>query len=153
MSDYKKCAELVADRFADREDDFKTAWDFFDEYESASEGEQIALEVVSRNKGDDLAEYDDFFDWVNDYVLSWDYVDPFTFEGQRAGYYRLQLSYGGPSDEFRIYTDGDNAIEEIEYWYLDWYDGASVPVLSTSSSWDVCDWFLDVAPLRAERTA
>ncbi len=56
--------------------------------------------------------------------LGFDYVEPNTFEGQEVGYYRYQMSWGGPSDEFRLH---DNK-SKIEYWYLDWYDGASIEV-------------------------
>jgi len=52
--------------------------------------------------------------------LCFDLVEAGTFEGQRADYYRYQISYGGPSDEFRFYKNGD-----IEYWFLDWFDGAA----------------------------
>ena len=38
------------------------------------------------------------------------------------------MSWGGPSDEFRIYTNDQNEIEYIEYWYMDWFDGASIIV-------------------------
>ena len=57
--------------------------------------------------------------------LSFDYVEPHTFEGQEVGYYRYQMSYGGPSDEFRVY---DNKKDKIEYWFLDWFDGASIEI-------------------------
>ncbi len=58
-----------------------------------------------------------------DYGLSIDFVEAGTFADQRADYMRYQLSYGGPSEEFRIYKNG-----EVEFWYLDWYDGACVQV-------------------------
>tara|TARA_R100000329_G_scaffold29656_1_gene27253 strand:+ start:275 stop:595 length:321 start_codon:yes stop_codon:yes gene_type:complete len=56
--------------------------------------------------------------------LSFDYVEPNTFEGQNIGYYRYQMGWGGPSDEFRKYDNKDF----IEYWFLDWFDGASIVV-------------------------
>ena len=56
--------------------------------------------------------------------LCFDYVEPNTFEGQNIGYYRYQMGYGGPSDEFRKYDNKDF----IEYWFLDWFDGASIVV-------------------------
>ena len=34
------------------------------------------------------------------------------------------MGYGGPSDEFRKYDNKDF----IEYWFLDWFDGASIVV-------------------------
>lgn len=61
----------------------------------------------------------------NEYGLSFDYVAPGTFEGQRKGYFRYQISWGGPSDEFRFFANpGDLSCYRIEYWYMDWYDGA-----------------------------
>ena len=39
----KKCIDLVAERFASREQTYKDAQKFFDDYENATEGEQIAL--------------------------------------------------------------------------------------------------------------
>ena len=58
--------------------------------------------------------------------LCFDYVDPGTFTDQLEGYWRWQLSWGGPGDEFRIYINPDKSVHRIEYWYLDWYDGAKV---------------------------
>jgi hypothetical protein len=107
------CKELVRDKFNQVEQD----------YQEASE---------------------DLFDYANSTALSWDYVEPGTFEDQEEGYYRLQLSWGGPSDEFRIYTIADTLeIDVIEYWYMDWFDGASINVMPDTLSWDVCQMFLD----------
>ena len=58
--------------------------------------------------------------------LGFDYVSANTFEGQKAGYFRYQISYGGPSDEFRFYTDAGFSLHRVEYWFLDWFDGANV---------------------------
>ena len=59
-------------------------------------------------------------------ALGFDFVPAYTFEDQEEHYFRWQLSWGGPSDEFRVYTDNQNNIKTIEYWYMDWFDGASV---------------------------
>ncbi|RAL69810.1 hypothetical protein C1G87_0918 [Dehalococcoides mccartyi] len=48
-----------------------------------------------------------------------------TFQDQKRGYFRWKLSWGGPADEFRFYTDENLDAVDIEYWFLDWYDGAS----------------------------
>ena len=95
--------------------------------------------------GYDYHYQDNFFDYLNDgYFLGWDFVEPFTFgDSQKAGYWRLQSSWGGPSSEFRIYADSDKEIKKIEYWYQDWFDGAFVDVPSNSVSWEVCDMFLE----------
>ncbi len=60
----------------------------------------------------------------NEYGLCFDYVAPGTFNDQRRGYFRYQISYGGPSEEFRFYTDENFKVTRIEFWFLDWYDGA-----------------------------
>ncbi len=67
---------------------------------------------------------------MNEYGLSFDYVAPETFPDQPEGYFRYQISWGGPSDEFRIYAqrlgEYSYSIYRIEYWFLDWFDGANV---------------------------
>lgn len=64
-----------------------------------------------------------------EYGLSFDYVAPGTFNDQKRGYFRYQLSWGGPADEFRFYCDENFQPVEIEYWFLDWNDGASVELI------------------------
>ena len=60
----------------------------------------------------------------NEYGLCFDYVAPRTFNNQKRGYFRYQLSWGGPGDEFRYFTDENFNPVRIEYWFLDWNDGA-----------------------------
>jgi len=135
------CKELVKEKFNQIEQDYQDAREFFDKYDFSTEGEQIALKVIDKHKGDYFHEYEDLFDYVGQTALSWDYVEQ---EGKNAGFYRLQLSWGGPSDEFRIYTTQyADEIDVIEYHYMDWFDGASIPVPCSSTSWDVCQYFLD----------
>ena len=55
---------------------------------------------------------------LGDYGLCIDFVPEGTFDNQREPYARYQISYGGPSEEFRIYGNGD-----VEFWFLDWFDG------------------------------
>ena len=138
-----KCADLVQDKFNQTEQTYQEANNFFNEYDNATEGEQIALKVIDKHKGNCFHEYEDFFDYVNSNVLSWDYVEG---EGKNnPAYYRLQLSWGGPSDEFRIYTIGDTLdIDCIDYHYMDWFDSASIPVFEDSTSFDVCQMILDL---------
>lgn len=61
---------------------------------------------------------------LHEYGLSFDFVALDTFDNQKEGYFRYQLSWGGPSDEFRFYTNPDFSLHRIEYWFLDWFDGA-----------------------------
>jgi len=132
-----KCADLVQEKFNNTEADYKSAREFFEEYQDATEGQRIALEVIDKNRGDYFHEYDDLFDYVNQTALSWDYVEG---EGREAGYYRFQLSWGGPSDEFRIYVDQDKEIDMIEYWYMDWFDGAKESVTDAYIIPDLWDY-------------
>lgn len=80
------------------------------------------------------AYHDDLATRLDDYALSFDYVEPDTFKDQPEGYFRYQLSYGGPADEFRIYANESSgwerwSIYRIEYWFLDWFDGASIEIV------------------------
>ena len=61
----------------------------------------------------------------NEYGLGFDYVSPNTFKDQEQGYFRYQLSWGGPSDEFRFYVNPDLSAYKVEYVFLDWFDGAT----------------------------
>ena len=138
----KKCIDLVADKFAEQEQTYKDAQKYFDELLLIDEDKQEQFKC--KHKYNKFFYCEDLFDYVNQTALSWDYVEPYTFDDQREGYYRLQLSWGGPSDEFRIYTDSSKTIKEIEYWYLDWYDGACINVPKDSVSWDICSWYVDL---------
>jgi|TARA_R110000765_G_scaffold275139_1_gene373499 hypothetical protein len=60
--------------------------------------------------------------------LDFSYVGAHTFNGQERGYFRWQLSWGGPSDEYRIFMEEDGSIEHITYHFMDWYDGAEMEV-------------------------
>jgi hypothetical protein len=55
----------------------------------------------------------------HEYGLDFEYIEPGTFEWQECGYYSYMLSYGGPSDQIRFFPNG-----KIEYWFMDWFDGA-----------------------------
>ena len=76
---------------------------------------------VYENGNDDLSPF-------CEYGLSFDYVEPDTFDDQPQGFYRYQLSYGGPSSEVRFHPDGS-----IEYRFHDWFDGAGREV--TREDW------------------
>ena len=85
---------------------------------------------------------DDEFDAMADtmrerfyeYGLSFDYVAPGTFTDQNQGYFRYQISWGGPSEEFRFFVNPDFSCYRIEFWYLDWHDGASVTLADDDES-------------------
>ena len=137
------CADKVQENFNDREKDFVQAKEFYNKYEDATEGEKIALEVF--NEDAHLDGYEDFYDYINNYGLAFDYVEKGTFTDQERGYFRYQLSWGGPSDEFRIYVDYDKQITHIDYWFLDWGDGASVRIPEDSIAYEVCEQFTELS--------
>lgn len=83
----------------------------------------------------DPERYDDDLGRLEDYALSFDYVAPGTFSDQRAGFWRYQISTGGPGTEIRYYENGD-----IEYWLLDWFDGACVDVTDDEIAQWIWDW-------------
>ncbi len=66
------------------------------------------------------------YEEYNEYALSFDYVAPDTFNDQPQGYFRYQISWGGPSDEIRYYVNPGLSMYRAEYWYLDWFDGAPI---------------------------
>ena len=79
--------------------------------------ERVAEEWKDRQKDLKDPEYD---------ALCIDYVAPHTWENQKEGYWRWQFSWGGPSDELRGYVNEHKELHRLEYWYLDWGDGASI---------------------------
>ena len=139
----RSCADKVQENFNDREKDFVQAKEFYNKYEDATEGEKIALEVF--NEDAHLDGYEDFYDYINNYGLAFDYVEKGTFTDQERGYFRYQLSWGGPSDEFRIYVDYDKQITHIDYWFLDWGDGAAVRIPEDSIAYEVCEQFTELS--------
>ena len=143
----RSCADKAQERFENREKDFIQAKEFYDKYEDAIEGEKIALQEKLENSElyEDVSGYEDFFDYINNYGLCFDYVERGTFTDQERGYFRYQLSWGGPSDEFRIYVDYDKQITQIDYWFLDWGDGASIRVDKDSIAYEVCEQFTELS--------
>lgn len=103
MVEQKKCKEQVGEHLKGRMEDITRLWELY--------------------KNDPEASDPDLGSW-NEYGLSFDYVAPGTFTDQRKGYFRYQLSWGGPSDEFRFYVGPEFKPYRIEYWFMDWFDGA-----------------------------
>ena len=68
-------------------------------------------------------------------ALGFDWVEPNTFTDQREGYWRWQFSWGGPSDELRGYVNEHKELHRLEYWYMDWFDGASIQVNQDDAAW------------------
>ena len=80
---------------------------------------------------------------IFDYGLCFDYVAPGTFRDQKRGFFRYQISYGGPQDEFRFFCDETRTPVKVEYWFLDWFDGAKITAQGKNLSLllELFDWF------------
>jgi hypothetical protein len=145
------CSEKINDQLADREEDFANAYYYFNQADNCTEGGKIGLDCFFP----DLKEYESFFDYINQYGLSWDYVQP--EDVTESGYYRYQLTWGGPSDEFRIYikdcefnpNDGfDFATMKVFYHFADWFDGALIEVSKTSKAFEACRQLMEVEDMQ-----
>ena len=80
-------------------------------------------------------------------ALAFDYVEPNTFDKQPEGYWRLQFSWGGPGDELRGYVNEHKELHRLEYWFLDWFDGAKVNVGAEHAAWEkMQEMILHTAP-------
>ena len=74
----------------------------------------------------------------SDYGLSINVVEPLTFEEQEEPFIRYQISWGGPSEEFRKFDD------RIEFCYLDWFVGYSLDVSEDDTINQLFDYFEDL---------
>jgi hypothetical protein len=124
------CKERVADELADRLNDIKTANLFFSSLENIkrkAKNKAIPENFFKIVKNLDLRSYESMTEFLNSYSLSFDLIDGVQAEQENSvNYWRWQLSWGGPSDEFRIFWNLEKGIYKIEYWFLDWYDGAKI---------------------------
>ena len=91
----------------------------------------------------DYEDYEDINEALGSYGLSFDYVEMGTFTDQKEPYYRFQISWGGPSDEFRFYHDSNLKVNRIEYWFLDWFDGSFVECTNDdiNDEWTLKEFF------------
>ena len=70
-----------------------------------------------------------------EYGLSFDFVES---DENSDGYYRYQLSWGGPSDEIRFYPNGT-----IEYCFFEWFVGIGLDVSDSRTMKECMQWFKD----------
>ena len=107
MTNQPTCQDRVQRNLEGRVKDLKTLWELY---------------------GEDPEAHNEDLGNMYEYGLCFDYVAPMTFDDQPEGYFRYQLSWGGPSDEFRIYANQSGPyrwhVYKLEYWFLDWFDGA-----------------------------
>jgi hypothetical protein len=121
MSDREKtAAERVEAAWKSRQEDFRAM-----------------LDAEYKDNTDDLPSF-------SEYGLAFGYVEPETFDDQPEGYFCYELSTGGPGDQLRFFFhDGANRAYRIEYWFLDWFDGASLDVTDDETAREVWSQFED----------
>ncbi len=115
------CKERVRDHYKDRMSDLRLLW------EADQRGEEGIEDLGS----------------ICEYGLSFDYVAPGTFQDQKRGFFRYQLSCGGPQEEFRFFCDERRVPIKVEFWFLDWFDGAKITAQGKNLALllKLFDWF------------
>ena len=127
----KRCSERIADHWDSTESTLAHLWSVY----------------TGQTEPDD----DTFESSIYEHGLSFDYVSPGTFDDQREGYWRYQLSWGGPSDEIRFYASSpSDTFYRAEYWFLDWGDGAFLNVTDSDTVADYWAWFQEAGSTQAE---
>jgi len=125
----KTCGERVSENWQDRKADLEKL---------------IELEQEGNEESDpDIGT-------LNEYGLCFDYVPPGTFNDQEEGFWRYQLSCGGPQDEIRFYSSDQKTLYKAEYWFLDWGDGAKKHVKDEEVVRYLWDMFVEYESVKAE---
>lgn len=89
----------------------------------------------------DWQEHKEDYIYLNEsFILCADYVEKGTFSDQKRGYKRIQFSWGGPSDELRVFKTGRGR-DKIEYWFLDWFDGAKLDVTNNKIAQEIVSYY------------
>jgi hypothetical protein len=124
------CADKVTSNLAGRIEDLRKFWDIYNDPDATESDQEEFL----------------------NYGLSFDYVPYGTFEDQEGGYFRYQISWGGPGEEFRFYADPQFHCYRIEYWFLDWGDGAHIVLEGNIASLlgKIWDFFYEGGSVQAE---
>ena len=116
------CKELVSERLQSRVESIKEMLETF--YEKANY--------------DNKKDIDNALQTINEWGLSFDWVEETE---DSDGFYRYQISWGGPSDEFQCVLEDDHIY--IEYVYKDWWDYANK--LLTHDDYNTVLEFLNIA--------
>lgn len=128
MTDYPSCEDRVEANLRGRIEDIRILWAGLlglDCPECDGEGVLESGAECPICEGEGVApEYHPDLGRFEEYGLGFWYVPLGTYEDQSEGWFVWQLSTGGPGDEFRFFVGFDGEPYRIEYWFLDWFDGA-----------------------------
>lgn len=146
---YPTCAERVRDVCESRLEDIRLMLDpTEDDYELGDDGTLDTVILVGEEEFRfDSSNFDEdspkteqayfmFSDDIretlqnrfNEYGLSFEYVPRGTFNNQELGFVCFLISWGGPSEEIRFFCDEQRMPYKVEFWFLDWGDGASLDI-------------------------
>ena len=116
----KTCKERINDEYDNRIETIESIFDRIDDgdnYDHIEDYENIVIKAL---------------DELNHMALNptypLEYIAPYTYENQETGYIRWHLSWGGPEDQFRFFIDEQGGITDIEYHFMDWFDGAFINI-------------------------
>lgn len=146
----KRARELLGSRADDLQHYFEWGLDreqfeeeFRDEFgfdpEDAGKNEDHTIDPVGiARKREELPDF-------HDYGLCFDYVASGTFDNEK-GYYRYLFSWGGPSEEVRMYDGGF-----MEFVFLDWGEGIGFDVSKEEPFKELWNFFEEIDSLNFER--
>ena len=122
--------------------------DFLDTDTQARDDEPKCAELVRDRCAAVLADMRELMDapggWTNDlgrwqeYALCYDFHAGGTFSDIDEDFHCLQISWGGPAEEFRLFVRPDAPELDpyrIEFWYLEQSDGAHVKLETGGANW------------------
>jgi hypothetical protein len=133
------CKDRIGEHYKGRISDIRTLWEL--DKKGEDNWNEADKEVVY-NQGT-----------FNEYGLCFDYVAPNTFNDQRRGYFRWQLSTGGPGDEFRFYATEGFRLDYVVYVFLDWFDWAVKKVRAKKDLellTEIWNFFKDIGSVQVE---
>ena len=87
------------------------------------------------------------------YGVAFYYVPPHAFLDQPQEYCRYQLSWGCPCDDIRFFVDADDlTCHRVEYWFLDWFDGAHRVLDGDDAALlhEIWQWFTEIGAVESE---
>ena len=101
-------------------------------------------EIFKRMDSTDEETADEAMSEWHNYGLSFDYIEPFTYDDQRDGYYCFLISWGGPSEELRAWFDSDDQLRALEFVYLNWGECAKIDVIDCPTMRQAIEWNYDL---------
>lgn len=125
------CAERIRDEYVDRIETIESIFDRIDDGHNNSDDDAID------------AAYNELDHMALDPQTPLEYIPSDTYDAQDEGFLLWHLSWGGPEDQFRFFIDEHGGITDIEYHFMDWFDGAVIKVNPFSETADLLDRAFD----------